>query len=66
MTMPTNHELRQRADLKLAAIWYAWGRQDAEGVTVDVFEFGDHYAELAANPAGRPSVQDAFKAYRDR
>ena len=44
------------------ALWYAWGQADA-GTTVDAFAFSAHYRALAARPQGRPSIQDAFRAF---
>jgi len=50
---------------KLAATWYAFGRQDAEhNPLVDVFDFGVFYA---AQRHGRgQSIQDAFATYVER
>jgi hypothetical protein len=50
--------------LHTSALWYAWGRQDAQHTPgVDVFAFADQYAAIAAAGGHRPSIQDAFATY---
>lgn len=50
---------------KLAATWYAFGRQDAEhNPLVDVFDFGVFYA--AQRTSHGRSIQDAFATYVEK
>ena len=56
------------AERRLMAIYYAYGRKDAERSTIDANEFGDHYAalwaEVEAGTSGFcPSVQDAYDTW---
>jgi hypothetical protein len=46
---------------RISATWYAWGRNDAEGTSTDVFEFGKFY-EAQRTSRGQ-SVQDAYKTF---
>jgi len=46
---------------QLSATWYAWGRNDAEGTSTDVFVFGEFYA--AQRPVRGQSVQDAYAEF---
>lgn len=46
---------------RTSATWYAWGRNDAEGTSVDVFKFAEFY-EAQRTSRGQ-SVQDAFKTF---
>jgi hypothetical protein len=48
-------------DNRIAATWYAWGRNDAEGTSTDVFEFADFYVEQRETRG--QSVQDAYKTF---
>ena len=49
------------ANLGQCALWYGWGRQDsAHDARVDVLKFAEHYQMLAAQPQGRPSIQQAW------
>ena len=44
-----------------SAIWYAWGRNDAERTRTDVFAFGEFY--VAQRSTRGQSVQDAYKEF---
>jgi hypothetical protein len=46
---------------RTSATWYAWGRNDAEGTTTDVFAFAAFY-EAQRTSRGQ-SVQDAYKTF---
>jgi hypothetical protein len=44
-----------------SATWYAWGRNDAEGTTTDVFAFADYY--VSQRPLRGQSIQDAYTTF---
>lgn len=76
-TTTPRRELTERqaaavAELRTAALWYAWGHADAtaaagSGATLaDAWQFAEEYAELARRYAAeecghRPSLMDALR-----
>jgi hypothetical protein len=59
-------------NLRSNALWYAWGRKDADpSQDWDAFDFANYYEGLAEaydleKATFRPSITDAFKEWLER